>query len=230
MKRDVLAQLLEAQSFRQAVAIVTDTASGDQRLVPHADAESDPLSAQLAEAFRFDRSGVVKSDDRELFIAVHNPALQLVIIGAVHIAQCLAVMAQTAGYRTIVIDPRAAFATEARFPDADVRAAWPDEVLGDVRLDARTAFVALTHDPKVDDPALQAALDSDCFYIGALGSRKTQGARLERLAAAGVASNQLERINGPIGLNLGGRGAPEIAISIVAQMTAALRLGRTDVS
>ncbi|MGI9463158.1 MAG: XdhC family protein, partial [Aestuariivirgaceae bacterium] len=180
----------------------------------------------LDDGFRFDRSGVHQTPDGEAFIAIHNPALQLIIIGAVHIAQSLAPMAASAGYAVTVIDPRGAFATDERFPGVDIRAEWPDEVLPGLQLDARTAFVALTHDPKVDDPALQAALQSDCFYIGALGSKRTQASRVERLSAAGISGQDLQRIHGPIGLDLGARGAPEIAIAIMAEITGTLRQGR----
>jgi len=145
-----------------------------------------------------------------------------VIIGAVHIAQALVPMAKAAGYDVTVIDPRGAFATQERFPEVTMYADWPDEVLPTVGLDPRTGFLALTHDPKVDDPALIAALHSECFYIGALGSRRTQASRVERMKQAGVDPS---RICGPVGLDIGARGAPEIAISIMAEMTKTLRLG-----
>jgi xanthine dehydrogenase accessory factor len=148
-----------------------------------------------------------------------------VIIGAVHIAQSVIPMAQALGYDVTVIDPRGAFATGARFPGIALHAEWPDEVIPAIGLDARTAVIALTHDPKIDDPALAAALRSDVFYVGALGSRKTQGSRLARLGEAGFSEAELARIHGPIGLSIGARGAPEIAVSIMAEITRALRLG-----
>jgi len=183
------------------------------------------LGDVLADGFRFDRSGVHQGEAGEVFVSIHNPPLQMIIVGAVHIAQCVAPIAGAAGYDVTVIDPRGAFASEERFPGIDVRPDWPDEVLPEMTLDARTAFLALTHDPKIDDPALQAALASECFYIGALGSRRTQGSRLERLTAAGISADNLARIHGPIGLDIGARGAPEIAISIMAEVTGALRQG-----
>lgn len=221
MKREALDALLAARASRRAVALVTDLESGTQRLVSRSEAATDLLAEKLDEAFRFDQSG---SHDGQ-FINVFNPALRLVIIGAVHIAQSVIPMAQALGYDVTVIDPRGAFATGARFPGIALHAEWPDEVIPAIGLDARTALIALTHDPKIDDPALAAALRSDVFYIGALGSRKTQGSRLARLAEAGFSESDLARIHGPIGLSIGARGAPEIAVSIMAEVTRALRLG-----
>lgn len=221
MKRQTLEALLAARAARRAVALVTDLQSGAQRLVSRAEAANDPLAGKLDEAFRFDQSG---SHDGQ-FVNVFNPALRLVIIGAVHIAQSVIPIAQALGYDVTVIDPRGAFATGARFPGIALHAEWPDEVIPAIGLDARTALIALTHDPKIDDPALIAALRSDVFYIGALGSRKTQGSRVERLSQAGFGEAELARIRGPIGLSIGARGAPEIAVSIMAEVTRALRLG-----
>lgn len=225
MNADTLAALLAARGERRAVALVTDLATGGQRLVDRDQMNDDPLVAALTEGFRFDRSGVVATPEGEFFVHIHNPPLKLVITGAVHVAQALIPMARMLGYEALVIDPRGAFATADRFPGVDIRAEWPDEVLAEVSLDARTAFVALTHDPKIDDPALRAALASDCFYIGALGSKRTHASRLERLAISGDDTAALARIRGPIGLPIGARGAPEIAVSILAEMTRALRLG-----
>jgi xanthine dehydrogenase accessory factor len=221
VKRETLDALLAARAGRRAVALVTDLASGAQRLVDRTRAHDDPLAEKLDAAFRFDQSG---SHDGQ-FINVFNPALRLVIIGAVHIAQSVIPMAQALGYDVTVIDPRGAFATGARFPGIALHAEWPDEVIPAIGLDARTALIALTHDPKIDDPALAAALRSDVFYVGALGSRKTQGSRLARLGEAGFSEAELARIHGPIGLSIGARGAPEIAVSIMAEITRALRLG-----
>lgn len=221
MKRELLDELLAARSNRRAVALVTDLATGEQRIVPRSAAASDPLAAKLDEAFRFDQSG---SHDGQ-FVNIHNPPLRLVIIGAVHIAQSVIPIAQQLGYDVTVIDPRGAFATGARFPGIALHAEWPDEVIPRIGLDPRTALIALTHDPKIDDPALDAALRSDCFYIGALGSRKTQASRAQRLTAAGFTEQQIARIHGPIGLAIGAKGAPEIAVSIMAEVTRALRLG-----
>ena len=221
MKREVLEKLLAARANRQAVALITDLASGEQRIVPRSQAANDPLAAKLDEAFRFDQSGSHEGQ----FINIHNPPLRLVIIGAVHIAQSVIPIAQQLGYDVTVIDPRGAFATGARFPGIALHAEWPDEVIPQIGLDPRTAMIALTHDPKIDDPALDAALKSEVFYIGALGSKKTQASRAERLKAAGFTEAQIARIHGPIGLNIGAKGAPEIAVSIMAEVTRSLRLG-----
>jgi len=225
MKRLLLNQLLAAQAGRRAVALVTELASGEQRLVAREKAATDPLAAVLDQAFRFDQSGVHRLEEREFFVQIHNPTLRLIIIGAVHIAQAVIPIARGTGYAVTVIDPRGAFATGARFPDIELHPEWPDEILPRIGLDARTAMIALTHDPKIDDPALTAALRSDVFYIGALGSKKTQASRGERLASHGFTPAELSRIHGPIGIDIGAKGAPEIAISIMAEMTRVLRLG-----
>jgi len=221
VKRESLEQLLAARANRQPVALITDLASGAQRIVPRGDAANDPLAEKLDEAFRFDQSGSHEGQ----FINIHNPPLRLVIIGAVHIAQSVIPIAQQLGYDVTVIDPRGAFATGARFPGIQLHAEWPDEVIPRIGLDPRTALIALTHDPKIDDPSLDLALRSEAFYIGALGSKKTQSSRAQRLKDAGFSDEQLARIHGPIGLNIGAKGAPEIAVSIMAEMTRALRLG-----
>ncbi|WP_373503437.1 XdhC family protein [Aestuariivirga sp.] len=221
MKRELLEALLAARGNRQAVALVTNLSTGEQRLVPRAQARNDPLADKLDEAFRFDQSGSHEGQ----FVNIHNPPLRLVIIGAVHIAQSVIPIAQQLGYDVTVIDPRGAFATGARFPGIALHAEWPDEILPQMSLDPRTAMIALTHDPKIDDPALFTALKSDVFYIGALGSKKTQASRAQRLKDAGFKEQQIARIHGPIGLSIGAKGAPEIAVSIMAEMTRALRLG-----
>ena len=218
MKKEVLDALLAAKALRQPVALVTDTKSGAQRIVTRDAVAPD---SELEKAFRFDKSALVEAE----FYAVHNPPLRLVVIGAVLIAQSVIPMARTLGYDVTVIDPRGAFATGARFPEVPLHADWPQDVLPAFGMDARTAFVALTHDPKIDDVALELVLKSNAFYIGALGSRKSHTARLERLTAKGFDETTLARIAGPIGLSIGAVGAPEIAISILAQMTKALRLG-----
>ncbi|MBL8790519.1 MAG: XdhC family protein [Rhizobiales bacterium] len=225
MKRDLLAKVIAARAARLPVAVITDLATGEERMVARSDAAADPLSAILDKAFRFDKSGVENTDSGEVFVTVHNPPLRLVVTGAVLIAQALIPMARAAGYDIWVVDPRGAFATGARFPDIALHAEWPDEIIPQIGLDQRTAFIALTHDPKIDDPALEMALRSAVFYIGALGSKKTHAARLERLKAKGFTDSALSRIHGPIGLNIGAVGANEIAISIMAEMTKALRLG-----
>lgn len=213
MKVETLQAVLKARVERHAIAIVTHLESGAQRIVER--------GFEFEEEFRFDKSGIVG----ENFVAIHNPPLRLVIIGAVHIAQSIIPMAQAANYDVTVIDPRGAFATGARFPNVTLHEEWPQDVLPRIGLDTRTGFMALTHDPKIDDPALELALKSDVFYIGALGSKKTQGSRRERLLAMGFDEQTLTRIHGPIGLRIGSVGAAEIAISVMAEMTQALRLG-----
>ena len=225
MRQDLLQSILSAKAKRQAIAVVTDLVSGAQRLVPRDRASADELGPLLDKSFRFDKSGVEKTEAGEVFITIHNPPLRLVITGAVLIAQALIPMARSAGYDVMVVDPRGAFATGAQFPEIALHAEWPDDIMPEIGLDGRTAFIALTHDPKIDDPALELALKSDAFYIGALGSKKTQASRMDRLRAKGFSEATLARICGPIGLDIGAIGAPEIAISIMAQMTKALRLG-----
>ena len=218
MKVDLLAAINAARLARKPVAVITHLKSGEQRLVHRSEAGA---GSALEKAFRFDKSGI----EGEEFIAIHNPPLRLVIVGAVLISQSIIPIAQACGYDVTVIDPRGAFATGARFPNIKLVAEWPEDVLPGMGLDGRTGLVALTHDPKIDDPALQLALSSQLFYIGALGSKKTQAARRERLQRAGFDEAALARICGPIGLNIGAVGAAEIAISVMAEMTKVLRLG-----
>lgn len=203
------------------MALVTHLDSGAQRIVARGDAAKDRLAGGLDDAFRFDRSGVHEGQ----FVHIYNPPLRLVMIGAVHIAQGVIPIAQLAGYDVAVIDPRGAFATGERFPGVALHTEWPDEIIPKIGLDPRTAMIALTHDPKIDDPALAAALKSDVFYIGALGSKKTHASRVQRLKDKGFGEAEIARIHGPIGLAIGAKGAPEIAIAIMAEMTRALRLG-----
>ena len=170
-----------------------------------------------------DKSGIVEVEGRRLFVQCHTPPPRLMIVGAVHIAQALAPMASLAGYGVTVIDPRRAFATDSRFPGIDMRGDWPDEAMTALEPDRRTAVVTLTHDPKLDDPALQTALRSPAFYIGALGSKKTHAARQGRLARAGFSPEEIARVNGPVGLSIGALSPAEIAVSILAQITAIRR-------
>ncbi|SHK74700.1 xanthine dehydrogenase accessory factor [Roseovarius marisflavi] len=175
------------------------------------------------ERFRMDRSGF--EEDGETFVAIHNPPLRLIIVGAVHIAQALVPMARIAGYDPLLIDPRESFASEARFPGETILHEWPDEAVQAYGLDSRTALVLLTHDPKLDDPALAEALRSDIFYIGALGSTRTHAKRVERLEQAGFSKHEIARIHGPIGLDIGAAGPAEIAVAVLAEITRVLRLG-----
>jgi xanthine dehydrogenase accessory factor len=225
MTPQILEQIVESRSLRKAVALVTELESGKQRVIARDHAADDTLAQVLDEAFRTGESGVHKLPEGEYFVHVYNPRLRLVIIGAVHIAQTLIPIARAAGYDVVVIDPRGAFATADRFPDIKLYTEWPDEVIPKIGLDHQTALLALTHDPKIDDPALSAALKSKVFYVGALGSKKTQAKRFERLKAAGFSNEQISRIRGPIGLDIGAKGPVEIAIAIMAEITRTLRLG-----
>ena len=221
MKPEILSEIIAAKNKRQAIAVLTDVKTGAQQIVRRADVGGHPLAEELEKGFRFDKSAMVG----DLFMAIHNPPLRLMIIGAVLIAQSIIPVAQACGFDVSVIDPRGAFATGARFPEVSLHVDWPQDVLPKLGLDARTGFMALTHDPKIDDPALALALRSDTFYIGALGSKKTQAARRERLLTMGFDEATLKRICGPIGLNIGAVGAAEIAVSIMAEMIKALRMG-----
>lgn len=225
MTPEILEQIVESRGLRKAVALVTELESGRQRVIAREHAADDTLAQVLDEAFRTGESGVRKLPEGEFFIHVYNPRLRLVIIGAVHIAQALIPIAAAAGYDIVVIDPRGAFATAERFPDIKLHTEWPDEIIPTIGLDAQTALLALTHDPKIDDPALSAALKSKVFYVGALGSKKTQAKRFERLKAAGFDDKAISRIRGPIGLDIGARGPVEIAVAIMAEITRVLRLG-----
>jgi xanthine dehydrogenase accessory factor len=208
---DLLEQLVAGRATRQALAYEVNIESGVRRL----------LHGGHPDRLRLDRSGL--EDDDETFVAVHNPPLRLICVGAVHIAQALVPMARIAGYDPVLIDPRAAFAASDRFPGETILEDWPDEAVAKLGLDARTALVLLTHDPKLDDPALQAALDAECFYIGALGSKRTHAKRVDRMTAAGFSAAQIDRIHGPIGLDIGAAGPAEIAVSVLAEITAVVR-------
>ncbi|HYF54957.1 MAG TPA: XdhC family protein [Salinarimonas sp.] len=226
MNLDLLALVNAERAARRALIVVTDLATGEQRAVREAELSGDPLEEVLAERFRSGRSGLVESQGRELFLTVQVPPARVIVIGAVHISQALAPLARIAGLDVTVVDPRDAFATPERFPDVPVLAEWPDEALERLGLDRYTALVALTHDPKIDDPALQAALRSDAFYVGALGSRKTHARRVERLAGAGFDEAAIARIRAPIGLDIGAVSPAEIAVSILAEIVAHLRRDR----
>lgn len=224
MKAETLATLNAERAARRPVLVVTDMASGEQRLVKAADISSDTLSADLDKQLRMGKSGMIESGGRKTFITVHAPVARLVMIGAVHITQALAPMARALDYDVTVIDPRTAFASPERFPDIPLIAEWPDVALPPLNIDRYTALIVVTHDPKIDDPALLHALERDCFYIGALGSRKTHGRRLDRLREQGVSDEKLARIHAPIGLNIGAVSPAEIAVSIIGEITAVLRM------
>ncbi|MFN4201498.1 MAG: XdhC family protein [Tabrizicola sp.] len=210
----LLAELVAARADACAVALVTTAATWSRRLVtPGEDPAADAR-------FKSDRSGM-EEDGR--FIAIHNPPLRLIVVGAVHIAQPLLSIARTCGYAPTLIDPRGAFGSDARFPGETILDDWPDEALAALKPDARTAIVTLTHDPKLDDPAIRFALRSPAFYLGSLGSQKTHARRVERLAEAGFSPEEIARIHAPVGLDIGARTPAEIAVSIMAQITEALR-------
>ena len=226
MKPSQVERLLAAKAERQPAALVTDLHSHEQAVFEAGDpapslklspAQSSAVETALAE----NRSGEIDVEGRRLFVQARVPDPRLIIVGAVHITQALAPMAALAGYEVVVVDPRRAFATAERFPGVTLRHDWPDEALDAIKLDASSAVVTLTHDPKLDDPALDRALRSRAFYIGSLGSKKTHAARLERLAAAGFGEAALARIHGPAGLAIGAKSPAEIAVSVLAQLTAA---------
>src|ERR1700722_6304674 len=223
MKLSLLTALNAERAARRAAIIATNVESGQQRLVKAADVAKDPLRAVLAEHLRSSKSGMEETAEGRVFLTVYVPSPQLVITGAVHISQALAPIGKLLGYDVTIVDPRTAFASPERFPDVNVIAEWPNTALPPLNVDRYTAFVALTHDPKIDDPALLHALARDCFYIGALGSRKTHARRLERLKAQGVSDADLLRIHAPIGLDIGAVSPAEIAVAIMAQITERLR-------
>ena len=227
MKRAHLDALRAARADKVPVTLATRLADGTQALLVGDRVEGDAALAALVadaarEALRHDRSKVVETEAGAVFLHVFNPPLRLVLVGAVHISQALAPMASLAGYGVTVVDPRRAFATELRFPGIEVTTEWPDVALARLAPDRRTAVVTLTHDPKLDDPALHVALRSEAFYVGSLGSSRTHAARLNRLGQAGFGEAERARIHGPVGLSIGAKTPAEIAISIMAQVTKVL--------
>lgn len=229
MQYTLLIQLIKDQEAKRPVVLATRLMSDEQILIyPAENQEESWLVKAASEALKADKSGTVADPEAGpesglWFLNVFNPPLRLVLVGAVHIAQPLARMAALAGYDVTVVDPRAAFASHDRFPGIALSTGWPDEALGQLAIDGRTAIVTLTHDPKLDDPALTAALHGPAFYIGSLGSKKTHAARLERLRRAGFDETSLARIHGPVGLAIGAKSPAEIAIAILAQITETLR-------
>ena len=224
MKLDLLSALNGERSARRAVIVVTDVETGAQQLVKGAEIAGDPLREVLEKHLRTGKSGMAESPQRRVFLTVYVPPPRLVITGAVHISQALAPIAKLTGYDVTIVDPRTAFASHERFPDVKLIADWPDAALPPLAIDHYTAFVALTHDPKIDDPALTHALERDCFYIGALGSKKTHARRVERLKAQGIGDAKIARIHSPIGLAIGAVSPAEIAVAIIGEITARLRL------
>ena len=224
MRLDILKALNEERIARRPVIVVTNQDTGAQRLVKGGDIHNDPLKDLLEKHLRSGKSGIEETPEGKVFLTVHVPSAKLVITGAVHISQALAPMGQLLGYDVTIVDPRTAFASIERFPDVKVIAEWPDVALPPLGIDRYTAFVALTHDPKIDDPGLDIALKSDCFYIGALGSRKTHARRVERLKTErGFTDNDIGRIHSPIGLDIGAVSPAEIAVAIIGEITQRLR-------
>ncbi|PWE56538.1 XdhC/CoxF family protein [Metarhizobium album] len=223
MKLEHLQAVNAARRDRKAVILATDLTDGSDRVITEGLSLGGDLEAAAAAAFRSGKSGTVEADGRSLFLNVHLPPPRIVVIGAVHISQPLAVMARLAGFDLTIIDPRTAFATPERFAGIDLVADWPEDVLKDRPLDAYTALVAVTHDPKIDDFPLMQALRTGCFYVGALGSRKTHAKRIERLKEAGIGDIALSRIAAPIGLDIGAASPAEIAVAILAQVIQAFR-------
>lgn len=231
MKLGYLEKAIAASRIGTPAAIATNLVSGQQSLIEGGEvtgnlAVDDTIRNGLAKAFVEDRSTTIETQAGAVFIEVFNPPLRCFIVGAVHIAQPLARMAAMLDYRVTVIDPRTAFATDARFPEIELSTEWPDEALQRLKPDKRSAVITLTHDPKLDDPALAEALKSQAFYIGALGSRKTHAGRLRRLAELGFKEADVARIHGPVGLNIGAISPAEIAVAILGQVTTVLRADR----
>ncbi len=231
MTPEILAALTEARAAQRAAVLVRRLADNQQTLLVDGERIIGPLLPQSLDtivrgAVRSDKSVKVETPEGAWFVQVFNPPLRLVVVGAVHIAQALVPMAQLAGYAVTVVDPRRAFASDARFPEVALLHDWPDEALDRLAPDARTAVVTLTHDPKLDDPALIRALRSPAFYVAALGSKRTHASRIERLAEAGLDQAAIDRIHGPAGLNLGAVSPAEIALSVMAEMTQVLRAPR----
>ena len=223
MRLELLKTLNEERAARRAAVLITDTQTGEQRLVKGGEIAGDPLAEQLDGALRMGKSRSVEVDGRGYFLTVQVPPVRILCIGAVHISQALAPMARLADFDLTIVDPRTAFATPERFPDVHLIAQWPQDVLPQLRIDRYTGVCLLTHDPKIDDPALIAALRADCFYIGALGSRKTHAKRVERMMAEGFSQDDLSRIHAPIGLDIGSVSPAEIAVSVLGEIIAALR-------
>ena len=214
----LLEELVQRRRGREATALLTHFSTWEHRL---SDGKSEPLKLQVAERMLRDSSGF----EDDWFINIHNPPLRMIVVGGAHIAQPLVIMAQQTGYDVLLVDPRESFASESRFPDVRLSNDWPDQVIATERPDARTAVVTLTHDPKIDDPAIVETLRSSAFYLGCLGSTRTHGKRLDRLRSHGLEQDDTSRIHAPVGLDIGARSPSEIAVAIMAQVTESLRRG-----
>lgn len=224
MKAETLEAVLAEIERKRPVVLATNLDSGDQRLLHRGDGDTEAERANVEHALRVDVCVTTDgASGPKIFYQPFNPPVRMFVVGAVHIAQPLSIMATMAGYEVTIVDPRESFAAAERFPGVTLNLDWPDAALESVGLDQRCALVTLTHDPKLDDPALQVALRSDAFFIGCLGSRKTHASRLGRLSKAGFTEAELERVQGPVGLPIGSRSPAEIAVSIIAQITQTLR-------
>ena len=224
MKSALLDEVLASIDAKKPIVLATELASGEQRLLRPGEGADDAERQHVRTALRRDQPVTGEGDsDPRWFYQPFNPPLRMILVGAVHIAQPLSAMGALAGYEVTVVDPRSAFAAADRFPGVTLNLSWPDEALESLHLDARSAVVTLTHDPKLDDPALSVALKSDVFFIGCLGSKKTHATRRKRLGKAGFSEEELDRMKGPVGLPIGSRSPAEIAVSVLAQVTEALR-------
>jgi xanthine dehydrogenase accessory factor len=223
MRLDLLKKLNVERAARRPAVLITDLSNGAQRLATEDALDADPLAEALDSALRAGKSGTVEHAGSSYFLTVQAPPPRLIAIGAAHITQALAPMARVAGFDMTVVDPRTAFATPDRFPDVALVPEWPDVALPPMKLDRFTALACFTHDPKIDDPGLVLALRAKCFYIGALGSRKTHAKRLERLAAQGFSPEETARVRAPIGLDIGAVSPAEIAVSVLGEIILALR-------
>jgi xanthine dehydrogenase accessory factor len=233
VKLDLLKALNEERAARRAAVVVTDMATETSALIKASELAKAPLAGTakgevIAAALSQGKSMTFEDAGQKLFLAVYVPDVRVFIVGAVHISQAMVPIARTLGLDLTIIDPRTAFASPERFPDVNLIADWPDAVMPTQAVDRYTAFVALTHDPKIDDPGLEIALRAECFYIGALGSRKTHASRIERLAKAGFREEQTSKIHAPIGLNIGAVSPAEIALAILGEIIAALRKPRAS--
>ncbi len=229
MKADILTALNRARQNRQAAIVVSDLVNGTQGLFIEGEEIAQPdIAREATSRFRSGKSGIVEIEGREMFINAHVPSPRLVIIGAVHISQALAPISRIAGFETMIIDPRTAFATGERFPDVNLHGEWPEDILKDQPLDAYTAVAAVTHDPKIDDFPLISALRNNCFYVGALGSRKTHAKRCDRLRSAGISSEQIKQIRAPIGLDIAAANPAEIAVAVMGEVIDAFRKRGSD--
>ena len=235
MKSITLEKVLKDQEEKKPVALATELSTGEKAIIYY-----DSFDGILAEkpgvleagrrALQDDKTGTVKLESGEIFFQIFNPPLRMLIVGAVHIAQPLSRMACIVGYDVTVIDPRKSFASTERFPQISLNHEWPDDALRTLDIDRRTAIITLTHDPKLDDPALHVAIRSDAFYVGALGSRGTHASRIERLKVEGFVDQEINRINGPVGLNIGAISPAEIAVSIIGEVTNTLHVKEKKVT